>query len=95
MISSNRLQDCYVNLYICLREYIWDLEVVEIISELEIETYRVFPDTAKIGKWLSKLKREIRSDGVSNDDKLQDVIDEFESVLSNANDMYATLKSVN
>jgi hypothetical protein len=93
--SANRFQEAYVELYTCLRSYIWDFETVELISNLEIETYRTFPDVEKMRGFLTKLKREVRATDVLNEDEeLAEAFDNFEEIINETDEVYAALNVV-
>ena len=56
MISSKQLQNSYNRLYKCLREYIWPSDIISCIADLEIETYKAFPDLKCVRDSYNRLK---------------------------------------
>lgn len=100
MITATELQQSYINLYRQLREYLWPFNIVELIAELEIECYSSFPQVSRLRNLFSRLKREIFSDYISDDDEydtLRNVFDKFDATLTDAkdfHDIYAKLPSV-
>lgn len=95
MINANELQSAYVELYKCLRGYIWDVEVVELIANVEVECYKSFPDLRKLSSYLKLLKNEVRYKLPEPNEALNSAFDEFDNILdSNSNtDLYASLKT--
>lgn len=87
MIWNVELQNEYNNLYILLREYIWDFNIVCKIADLEISCYQTCPDIPIIKEQLSKLKYAI-SNTVRDNEDLQEEFDIFEDLLDKSNDTY-------
>lgn len=100
MITATDLQQSYINLYKQLREYLWPFHTVELIAELEIECYSSFPQVNSLRNIYSRLKSEIFSEYISDDDEyrtLKDVFDKFDSTLAEAkdfHDIYAKIPSM-
>ena len=94
MITAISLQNLYNDLYTSLRKYIWDFDIVETIANLEIETYKSFPDMQLLIKYLINLKRRIADTSILNEDEeLKDHIDAFKSALDENADIYANLET--
>lgn len=87
MIWNVEIQNEYNNLYILLREYIWDFTVVCDIADLEISCYQTCPDIPKIREQLSKLKIAI-SNTLMDDEDLQEEFDTFNNLLDESEDTY-------
>lgn len=94
MIASTKFQKAYNELYRCIREYIWDFNTVNILADLEIETYKSFPDIDKLQKHLSDLKRDVSATDVyDEDEELKAAFEDFESLLDDTDEIYASLKT--
>lgn len=63
MISSQQLQTQYIDLYKVLREYTWPMRIVELIADLEIAIFQMFPSMENVrsiaGRLLSEIDRTI------------------------------------
>lgn len=90
MISSKKIQGAYNNLYACLRNYIWPINAVEDIADLEISVYQTFPDVDRIKRNFSKL--EYNSKPLYKDDEdLAKSADKFRTMLDECDSIYNTL----
>ena len=47
-MNSNEIQNAYVDLYTQMRKYIWPFDVIDILVDLEIESFKSFPDSQKL-----------------------------------------------
>ena len=93
MIAAAILQSAYNDLYTKLRNYIWDYETVVKIADLEVATYMAFPDIDNIKRAFSKLSVDIKdSDIYSDDEKLQQALDEFDEKLQGADQLFYKLE---
>ena len=93
MIAAAILQSAYNDLYTKLRNYIWDYETVVKIADLEVATYMAFPDIDNIRRAFSKLSVDIKdSDIYSDDEKLQQALDDFEDKLEGADQLFYKLE---
>lgn len=92
MIAAAILQNAYNDLYIKLRNYIWEYETVVKIAELEVATYMAFPDIEDIRYAFSRLKSDVRdSDIYADDEELQQSLDDFEEKLEGADQLFYEL----
>lgn len=94
MVNSNKLQINYIELYKSMRKYIWDLDAVEALAEVEVETYKSFPNIDTLRSLLDKLRMHMKST-MSDDDELKGTFDDFYDALNDnsSNDLYSNLKS--
>ena len=93
MIAAAILQSAYNDLYTQLRNYIWDYETVVKIADLEVATYMAFPDIDNIRRAFSKLSVDIKdSDIYSDDEELQQALDEFDEKLQGADQLFYKLE---
>lgn len=56
MISARILQNSYQNMYEEVRRYVWDIDTVEVLAELEISIFSAFPNMAKVKKFAHKFE---------------------------------------
>lgn len=94
MISANQIQLNYNKLYACMRNYIWDFRTVEVLANLEVDTYKRFPNIDDIAKDTNQLKQLISTTDVFQDDlELQKSFNRFEDLLSDIDTVYADLQT--
>ena len=92
MLNSSELQMHYNDLYCALREYIWDIQIVTYIADLEVATYEKFPDVADIKRKLMFLKSRISS-SVREDEKRQKAFEKFEDCVNSDNiELYSRIE---
>ena len=81
MITSAKIQRLYNKMYTALRPYIWDIQIVESIADLEIATYQLFPNKEAIEKSFKKLKSlVVSSSAYKEDTDLIKSFDKFEEL---------------
>lgn len=94
MICSSELQNAYIKLYDALRQYIWDIQEVRLIADLEVSIYDTFPDLDKIYLNLSKLDRQTK-DAQDEDDNLKSCFQDLYDILnSEDSELYAKIPMV-
>lgn len=77
-----------------MRNYIWDFRTVEVLANLEVDTYKRFPNIDDIVKDTNQLKRLISTTDVFQDDlELQKSFNRFEDLLSDIDTVYADLQT--
>lgn len=94
MISCSELQTAYNDFYACMREYVWDMDVVEILAELEVECYDAFPDREKLLQTAEKLERELFRD-FKEDEELKTSFDALKKIIEDDASIYVPLFKVN
>lgn len=85
MTCSVDFQNAYVDLYGYMRNYIWDLDVVEMLADVEVDTYDAFIDLEKLSRDFQKLYEEVKDVAKENDD--EDLIksaDAFKKMIDDA-----------
>ena len=93
MIAAAILQSAYNDLYTKLRNYIWEYDTVVKIADLEVATYMAFPNIDDIRRAFSKLSVDIKdSDIYSDDEELQQALDEFDEKLQGADQLFYKLE---
>lgn len=80
------IQHYYNKLYKELMKYIWDIECIEVIAEVQLECYKAIIDTKVLQKKLEKLRSFINSE--FNDD--EELNKRFET-LYNASKEYESI----
>ena len=92
-MNSNEIQNAYVDLYTQMRKYIWPFDVIDILVDLEIESFKSFPDVMKLRELLDRLHREIQST-LSDDKDFETAYSSFKKLLDDDNAMYKLLEQV-
>ena len=92
-MNSNEIQNAYVNLYTQIRKYIWPFDVIDILVDLEIESFKSFPDVMKLRELLDRLYREIQST-LSDDKDFETAYSSFKELIDDDNTMYKLLEQV-
>lgn len=94
MISSVDVQNIYFKLYNELRKWIWGVEDVRKIADLEVSIFDTFPCIADIQSNLDKVKLMVKP--IKNDEapELFQYLDELQSKLYEADDIYARVDKV-
>lgn len=92
MISSKQLQTAYNHLYKYLREYIWPANIVSHIADLEIETYKSFPDLEELSSRYNRLKSECLR-YIDDDEDLKAAFEEYREILDSSNELYSKLNT--
>lgn len=88
MINSKDIQKAYVQLYKVLRNYLWEIHVVFLIVEIELNAYSAIPDTYKLTNQLSRLRSYVYS-VLQQDEDMQKAFDDFFELLDSGNQAYA------
>lgn len=90
MINSADIQNRYIDIYKCVREYIWDFSVVEDLAELEIAIFKVCPNLIEIRSKLDKLSKDI-VDVIREDENMKKSIDNLYDLLNEDSTWYTKL----
>lgn len=94
MISSAEVQSAYVDLYSCLRNYIWDFRTVETLAELEVLVYTTFPTMSDIRNKFNQLYTDVR-DVCKDDEELDRACNAFQEIIETDDIFYSKLNRVN
>lgn len=95
MRSNIDLQQAYIRLYRYLRQFIWDFSVVELIADLEVQSFTTFPNVDKLRAVVTKLDSELRD--ILRDDeneKLKIAWDNFKDIVNNEDTFYHKIHEV-
>lgn len=87
MISASDFQRIYVKIYKRMREYIWDFDVVDALSDFEVSVYRLFPDIYEIEKKFNDLRRIVDSYELDDPD-MDKYFDKFQELLDSDDSIY-------
>ena len=89
MVNSNNIYNSYINLYKNLRNYIWSINTVKKIAELEVECCTRIQNIEQVKKCLDSLCKDIKviddEDLLSSMNNLYDVINESNKVFYEIN----------
>lgn len=88
------IQNLYVDLYVQMRKYILDFDVVYALADLEVEIYHTCQDVEAIRLKLDKLCRLVYNLHLG-DEELDDAFDAMYDLLDNTEETYADLHVVN
>jgi len=89
-VTSNRFQEQYIELYKVLRRYLWDIETVKMIADLELSVYRKLPNIQDIKITLHRLKRKLLQNINSSPD-LNKVFLSFDSLLEESSEVFVPI----
>ena len=93
MLSSIDIQRKYVEFYRNMRNYIWPYSAVECLADLEIETYKAFPDVNNIRKKLFELYPYIKNT-LRDDEDFNSAYEDFRDALDVSCDTYLKISVV-
>lgn len=81
MVSATKFQNAYKDLYSQLYKFLWDFRTVELIANLEIAVFQVFPEMAAIEKAYQELLRDVKSTDAYDDEDFKYAFDAFDESL--------------
>lgn len=93
MVSAKEIQNCYVNMYKQIRNYVWDFNTIDLLANLEAEIYSAFPDTSKLKSCFMRFKQCI-SDALKDDEELAQSVKHLEDSIDQASSIYCKLERV-
>ena len=94
MITQQDLARKYVKLYECVRQYIWPVETVQDLAELEVATYKRFPEIEEIRKKFDVFYRDIQLECLEDED-LNREVKAFKDLIESDDKIYSKLIKVN
>jgi len=96
MLSCDDYRTAYQALYAAMRNYVWGVDVVEALANLEVAVYDAFVDVETTKKYFDRVDRAIRSLDVDKDDEeLSAALDDFSDLLEEQAEQYHPLYKVN
>ena len=93
MVSAKEIQNCYVNMYKQVRNYVWDFDTVELLANLEAEIYSTFPNIDKLKSYFIRFKQCVK-DASKDDEELEQSIEHLEDSIDQASSIYCKLERV-
>lgn len=94
MIDTQAIKQAYIDLYVELRRYIWDIDTVECLAEFEGECYKAFPDIKSLRFKFDKLNQCISSTS-AKDEELKKAIAAFRETIDESDaSVYSRLQKV-
>lgn len=82
MNSSVDIQAAYADLFQKMRNYIWDLDVVEMLADVEVDTFDAFIDKEKLQRDYQKLHYIITQEAeTQEDEELKDAAEAFNDII--------------
>lgn len=90
MIASVGIQNKYLDLYKIMRNYLWDVDTLENLSDVEVEIFTRFVDKSKLQHAIRRLKRDIQPT-FSDDEELKDAFTDLEELIDSIDTQYAEL----
>lgn len=96
MLSCNDFMNAYQNIYAAMRYYIWGVDVIEILANLEVAVYNAFLNIDEVDRWFTKLEKAIKTLRVTEDDEeLAQFLENFRKLIDECDDQYHPLYQVN
>ena len=93
MLSFNDFQRAYKDIYINMRNYIWGVDVVELLANLEVAVYDTFMDKQTVETYFHRLRKAIDALRIDDED-LHKSLDDFQTLLDSDEELYAPLYRV-
>ena len=81
MVSATKFQNAYKDLYEQLYKFLWDFKTVELIANLEIAVFQVFPEMQAIEKAYAELLRDVKRSNAWDEEEFQLAFDAFDESL--------------
>lgn len=94
MTSTSEYQILYNDLYEAMRRYIWDLDVVVALADVEIECYKRFPDIRALKDKISSLRYLISGYTLNESgEELFEALDAFDDYYEDQDNLYAKVET--
>lgn len=90
LTETNQLKTAYNRMYAILSDYIWDYDVVEALVDVELETYKVFPDIESLRSKIRSLRMRVRQ-VADAESRIMDAIDTFSDAVDDIEEVYAKI----
>ena len=79
-------------MYSVLSDYIWDFDIVAALVEVEVETYRLFPDLELLRNNIRTLRMLVRQVVNRKDDnRILSAIDTFSKAVNDVEEVYVKI----
>lgn len=92
LTETNKLKIAYTRMYSVLSDYIWDFDIVAALVEVEVETYRLFPDLELLRNNIRTLRMLVRQVVDRKDDnRILSAIDTFSKAVNDVEEVYVKI----
>lgn len=92
LTETNKLKIAYTSMYSVLSDYIWDFDIVAALVEVEVETYRLFPDLELLRNNIRTLRMLVRQVVNRKDDnRILSAIDTFSKAVNDVEEVYVKI----
>ena len=91
MTPTGEFKLLYNDLYEQMRTYMWDLDVIYALVDVEIESYKAFPDMKVLEKAVSNLRYIISGYDI-DDEELFAALDAYEEYYCETDDLYEKIE---
>ncbi len=92
MTATSEYMLLYNDLYVKMRRYIWDIDVIEALADVEIECYKKFPDLRELENKVSNLRYLVSETDV-DDEELFEAFDAFNDYYGEQDDLYSKIET--
>ena len=89
LTETNQLKTAYNRMYAVLSDYIWDYDIVEALVDVELETYKIFPDIESLRNKLRSLRMLVRQ--TADESRILDAISTFSDAVDDVEEVYAKI----
>lgn len=89
LTETNQLKTAYNRMYAVLSDYIWDYDIVEALVDVELETYKIFPDIESLRNKLRSLRMLVRQ--TTDESRILDAISAFSDAVDDVEGVYAKI----
>lgn len=89
LTETNQLKTAYNRMYAVLSDYIWDYDIVEALVDVELETYKIFPDIESLRNKLRSLRMLVRQ--TADESRILDAISTFSDAVDDVEGVYAKI----
>ena len=89
LTETNQLKTAYNRMYAVLSDYIWDYDIVESLVDVELETYKIFPDIESLRNKLRSLRMLVRQ--TADESRILDAISTFSDAVDDVEGVYAKI----
>lgn len=93
MVNSTELQVSYNHLYTEMRNYIWSVDTVIALAELEEEVYSAFPNATKLNIKFNEVLGAT-FEARNKDKELNSAFVEFKNLLTTCDSWYVKLPNI-
>ena len=92
LTETHKLKIAYTRMYSVLSDYIWDFDIVAAVVEVEVETYRLFPDLELLRNNIRTLRMLVRQVVDRKDDnRILSAIDTFSKAVNDVEEVYVKI----